>query len=123
MIDIPDSIFPTNEQGEKICPACRKALPDCTCRSFDPAKPKPEQFHPVVRLEKKGRRGKVVTVISGLPADADYLRTLTKTMKRQAASGGTQAISEAGGIIELQGDHRDTAVQALKDDGFQPHAA
>ena len=74
-------------------------------------------------LEKKGRRGKVVTVISGLPADAGYLKTLTKAMKRQAASGGTQTIDEAGGIIELQGDHRDTAIQTLKDDGFQPNAA
>ncbi len=120
MIHIPDSIFPENEKGEKICPACEKPLAECACPGYDPARPKTDQYRPHVRLEKKGRRGKAVTVISGLPPAEDYLKNLTRLMKSAAAGGGTFHVTDQTGIIELQGDHRTLAAEILRREGFAP---
>ena len=60
----------------------------------------------MVRLDKSGRKGKVVTVIDGLPRNEDYLKTLAKTIKSNTGSGGTFYLGEESGVIEIQGDHR-----------------
>lgn len=57
-----------------------------------------------VGLEKKGRGGKTVSVITGLSGSEDALRDLTSELKRRCGSGGTLK----DGVIEIQGDHRDT---------------
>lgn len=66
---------------------------------------------PQVRVgrETKGRRGKGVTVISGLGLPADELRVLAKDLKKKCGSGGTVR----DGVVEIQGDHRDLLVEAL----------
>lgn len=62
------------------------------------------QTDDVVRIqrESKGRGGKVVCVISGLPSAE--LKTLCKLLKRKCGSGG----AVKGQNIEIQGDHRDS---------------
>ena len=67
-----------------------------------------------VRLEKKGRGGKVVTVISGLPLNSDDLKSLAKQLKHRCGGGG----AVKGLNIELQGDHADMLVEYLKKSGF-----
>lgn len=67
-----------------------------------------------VALEKKGRGGKTVTVITGLSGSDDELHTLASELKRRCGTGGTLK----DGIIEIQGDHRDTLVEALKAKGI-----
>ena len=62
----------------------------------------------------KGRKGKGVTVITGIPLDRDELQQLAKQLKQKCGSGGT--VKE--GAIEIQGDHRDTLVEELKKHGF-----
>ena len=64
--------------------------------------------------ETKGRKGKGVTLISGIPLDRERLRDLAKALKQTCGSGGT--VKE--GIIEIQGDHRDLLVDALKKKGY-----
>ena len=118
MIDIPDSIFPTDDKGAKVCPQCRKPLKECTCQSYDPNRPKTEQYRPRVRLEKKGRRGKAVTVIQGLPPDEVYLKDLTRRVKAAAASGGTFYIKEGEGTIEVQGNQQDAVRRILDAEDF-----
>jgi len=113
MIEIPDTIFPTNEEGNKVCFKCRKTLNDCQCPSFDPRKPKLDQFVPVVRIDKSGRRGKTVTLIEGLPRDKDYLATLAKKFKSKTGSGGTFYLTEQSGIIEIQGDRQEVVKSIL----------
>ena len=44
MIDIPDSVFPSNTNGDPICPKCRKDLTLCDCPSFDPTQPKKDLY-------------------------------------------------------------------------------
>lgn len=106
MIDIPDSIFPKDEQGNMLCPKCLKGLKDCVCPSFEPPKPKAKRVNPMIRLDKSGRRGKLVTVIRNLPNDEPFLKDLAKTLKVKTGSGGTSYLSDEGGVVEIQGDHR-----------------
>jgi len=63
-----------------------------------------------VRREVKGRGGKTVTTITGLPPDEDKLRQLAAELKRKCGSGGTVK----DGVIIIQGDHRDTAVPLIE---------
>jgi translation initiation factor 1 len=62
-----------------------------------------------LRMEKKGRGGKSVTVIAGLPRNATFLKDLCQELKRACSTGG--AVSED--TIELQGDLRDRAREYL----------
>ena len=65
----------------------------------------------IVRVgrETKGRRGKGVTVISGVPLAGDALEELATRLKKRCGSGGTVH----AGVIEIQGDHRDALVAEL----------
>jgi translation initiation factor 1 len=67
-----------------------------------------------VRREISGRRGKGVTTISGVPIDDAGLRELAGRLKKRCGVGG----SVKDGVIELQGDHRDVAMEVLKADGY-----
>jgi translation initiation factor 1 len=67
-----------------------------------------------VRRETSGRRGKAVTTVSGVPIKDDELRALAGRLKKRCGVGG--AVKD--GVIELQGDHRDTVVEVLRADGF-----
>jgi translation initiation factor 1 len=109
MIDIPDAVFPTNDQGQAICPKCRRVVKECTCPVWEPATPKPAAgdrgFGNVyIRLEKSGRSGKTVTVIRRLAVEEKFLSELERALKKKTGSGGTHYVEEDGGTIEIQGD-------------------
>ena len=67
-----------------------------------------------VRREVKGRRGKPVTTIDGVPLDSEALRGLAGELKRRCGSGG----SVKDGVIEIQGDHRDAVIPELEARGY-----
>lgn len=96
----------STESG-RICPACQNPIADCTCRAAKHLSPSDGIVR--VSLETKGRRGKGVTVIKGVPLEAAALSELAKQLKAACGSGGT--IKE--GIIEIQGDHRDAVIPKL----------
>jgi translation initiation factor 1 len=60
----------------------------------------------IVRIgrETKGRKGKGVTTISGLPGGEAELKAMAARLKRCCGSGGTVK----DGLIIIQGDHRNT---------------
>lgn len=62
--------------------------------------------------DKKGRRGKAVTLIEGLRGD---LKAQLKELQRLCGAGGT----EKRGTIEIQGDHRDKIAAFLDKKGFR----
>lgn len=105
MIHIPDNILPRNSEGKAICPKCQNLVDTCTCPSYKPAEPKEKPFTPIIQLDKKGRKGKVVTLIKDLPANEAYLKTLAKQLKSETGSGGTFYVENGIGIIEIQGNH------------------
>ncbi|MPZ98676.1 MAG: hypothetical protein GEU80_04905 [Dehalococcoidia bacterium] len=63
-----------------------------------------------VQRETKGRRGKTVTVISGLPGGERDLEALLKALKQHCGAGGARD----GAVLELQGDHRDRVLARLE---------
>ena len=78
-----------------------------------PAKPKGDGIVRVGR-ETKGRKGKGMTVITGVPLHPEGLRDLAKKLKQKCGTGGTVK----SGIIEIQGDHRDLLVDELQSLGY-----
>ena len=97
----------------RMCPACRKPLDQCGCSRSKTTAAAPDGVVRVSR-EAKGRGGKVVTVINGLPLDAAALTALSKQLKASCGTGGTVK----DGAIELQGDHRERIVEMLAGRGY-----
>jgi translation initiation factor 1 len=65
-------------------------------------------------MEKKGRGGKMVTVVDGLPNNADFLKELSQELKRACGTGG----AAGEGFVELQGDLRDRVRELLTKKGY-----
>ena len=70
----------------------------------------------VIQREKKGRGGKQVTILRDFQLSEKELNTLGKQLKKACGSGGTV---KDGGIIEIQGDHREKLAQLLQKQGFK----
>jgi translation initiation factor 1 len=68
-----------------------------------------------VQLEKKGRRGKGVTVVKGFFHTKEDLQTFARELKTRCGSGGT-AKSDS---VEIQGDHRSTVAAYFRSKGFR----
>ncbi|MEO8585282.1 MAG: stress response translation initiation inhibitor YciH [Acidobacteriota bacterium] len=97
----------------RVCATCGWPSDQCKCSSKEEEKVPPKVVVKL-RLEKKGRGGRVVTILDGLPRNTDFLEGLGKELKRQLGTGGT--IGQA--LIELQGDHRDTLRRILSERNF-----
>jgi translation initiation factor 1 len=96
-----------------MCPGCSKPVAACTCRKSEASAVKGDG---VVRVGRstKGRKGKGVTVISGIPLPPDDLKVLARELKQRCGTGGTLK----DGIIEIQGDQRDLLVELLHARGW-----
>ena len=101
----------TTEHG-RTCPVCKEKLDRCSCRKRS-ARPAGDGIVRVGR-STKGRKGKGVTVITGIPLDDGELRQVAKILKQKCGSGGTVK----AGTIEIQGDHGDVLMAELKGMGY-----
>jgi len=72
-----------------------------------------------VSRETKGRGGKSVTIVKGLTLDPLALALLGKQLRTACGSGGTVK----DGVIEVQGDHCERVIEALKKDGHNAKRA
>jgi translation initiation factor 1 len=115
MIDIPDFVFPTDTQGNKLCPRCKKLISKCDCPSYEPPKLKIKTSAPSIRLDKSGRKGKIVTLIEGLSPNEKILKELSRSLKTKTGSGGTYYVEGTFGTIEIQGDHKNVIQKFFKD--------
>ena len=97
----------------RICPGCSEPVAACTCRKPATLTAKGDGVVRVGR-ETKGRKGKGVTVISGIPLPPDDLKMLARALKQKCGTGGTVK----DGIIEIQGDQRDLLVELLQARGW-----
>ena len=98
--------------GGRMCPACRQPVVACVCNAVS-ARPASDGVVRVSR-ETKGRAGKGVTLVRGLALEPLALAALGKQLKAACGSGGTVK----DGAIEVQGDHCDRIIEALKRDGY-----
>ena len=69
----------------------------------------------LVSLDKKKRRGKQVTLVSGFVGSADDLKALGKMLKSKCGVGG----SAKQGEIIIQGDFRERVKELLVKDGYR----
>ena len=91
---------------------------ECVCRRGTPGKASSDGTVRVSR-ETQGRKGKGVTVISGLGLPPKELDALATELKKRCGSGGFVD----NGRIEIQGDHRDRLVEELTRRGWQAKRA
>ncbi len=101
----------------RMCPGCGWPVGDCKCSAQAESESVPSRPGKIVaklRMEKKGRGGKTVTVVAGLPRNAAFLKDLCLELKRACGTGG--AVSED--TIELQGDLRDRVRECLLKKAF-----
>lgn len=102
----------------RMCPDCRKPLAQCLCKQAARAVPAGDGVARVSR-ETKGRGGKSVTVVRGLPLDAEALAVLGKLLRTACGSGGTVK----DGVIEVQGDHCERILETLAKQGHRAKRA
>lgn len=67
-----------------------------------------------VMIDRKQRRGKEVTLVTGFVGSEDTLKDLGKFLKQKCGVGG----SAKDGEIMVQGNHRDKVVTLLKEKGY-----
>jgi translation initiation factor 1 len=67
-----------------------------------------------VQKESKGRGGKTVSAIYGLPLSGIALMDLAARLKQKCGTGGTVK----DGVILIQGDKVDAIIQLLQNEGF-----
>jgi translation initiation factor 1 len=94
-----------------MCPSCGKPLTYCACKQ---AKAPVGDGNVRVGRETKGRKGKGVTIITGVPLAHEEMQALATLLKKRCGSGGTLK----DGVIEIQGDHRDLVVEELQKRGW-----
>lgn len=102
----------------RMCPDCGKSVASCVCRQPSLLRPKGNGTVRVGR-QTQGRKGKGVTVITGLPLTEDELKQLARELKARCGCGG----SVQEGVIEVQGEHRDLLVEELKKRGWDAKRA
>ena len=101
----------STDQG-RHCPDCSYPVNECQCQKQTAA----YSNDGIVRLQlqTKNRKGKGVTVITGLPLVGAELKKLVKELKQRCSTGG--AIKH--GVVEIQGDHRSTLQVILQGKGY-----
>lgn len=68
-----------------------------------------------IMLDKRNRKGKKVTLLTGFECGDDALKELARELKQQCGVGG----SARGGEILIQGDFRQKLLECLKNKGFK----
>ena len=106
-------VYSTSTGG--TCPGCGWPQRDCKCSSQRAAsEPMPARIVAKLRMEKKGRGGKTVTVVYGLPKNDAFLKGLCGELKRACGTGG--AVVDGG--VEVQGELRDRVRETLIGKGY-----
>jgi translation initiation factor 1 len=114
MADRGTKLVYSSDKG-RTCPTCGWPASNCQCSTrASVAETVPVRVTAKLRMEKKGRGGKTMTVVDGLPRNDAFLKSLCGELKRLCGTGG----AVADGAIELQGDLRDRLRPHLLSKGF-----
>ncbi len=115
---MPDRLVYSTDGGKiNTCPVCGRSYKQCQCDQGGSTGQPTKKSDGIVRVmrDRKGRGGKTVTVITGVPAHGETIATLAQQLKKLCGSGGT--IKE--GNIEIQGDHCDKVQAKLTEMGYK----
>jgi len=106
-------VYSTETGG--TCPGCGWPQRDCKCSSQRAkSDPVPARIVAKLRMEKKGRGGKTVTVVYDQPQNEALLKELSQELKKACGTGG----AVADNTIELQGEMRDRVRDVLLKKGY-----
>ncbi len=97
----------------KVCPRCGRPVAQCTC-SQEKSAPAGDGVVRV-RREVKGRRGKTVTRVSGVPIAMEDLKLLAKKIKQHCGTGGGMD----GADLIVQGEQVDKVIALLEKEGYK----
>lgn len=86
-----------------------------TASEEEPSTPDPSKQRLIVKIDRKGRAGKQVTLVEGFVGSEDDLSDLARTLKQRCGVGGTAK----DGVIAIQGDWRDRIVAILTEMGYK----
>ena len=114
----PKSTLVYSTETGRICPGCGQPVAQCACKAAGKAALAGDGVVRVSR-QSKGRGGKTVTLVKGLALDGVALAALAKQLRTACGAGGTVK----DGVVEVQGDHCDTIVAALKKHGHNAKQA
>ena len=103
----------TTDRSEAYCAECGEIIDLCRCIEKTDMPPADSKI--CLRREKKGRRGKTVTLLSGLTHSARELNAMAADLKRHCGTGG----SVKEGTIIIQGDHRQKIAAWLENKGYK----
>ena len=81
----------------------------------EPLTLEPARQNLIVSIDRKGRAGKQVTLVTGFVGSADDLADLGRILKVKCGVGG----SAKDGEIAIQGDFRDRVTALLRDMGYK----
>ncbi|MEH6589498.1 MAG: translation initiation factor Sui1 [Halioglobus sp.] len=109
--DTSSRLVYSTESG-RLCPQCHRPVADCVCGKDRPAVTGDGIIR--IRRETKGRGGKAVSIVSGIPLTGGELKSLAKTLKQRCGVGG----AVKGDEIEIQGDQRETLKAELEKRGY-----
>lgn len=100
----------------RMCPKCGKGKDKCVCKKSDGNSAEKNLDGDSVRIfrDRKARKGKVVTVITGIPLQGKALKEFAKKLKQKCGSGGT--IKED--VVEIQGDFLEKIMEILQKNGW-----
>ena len=107
-----DSRLVYSTDGGRLCPQCLRKVVECVCGKDRPA----ANGDGIVRLhrETKGRGGKAVTIIKGIPLAGAELKSLASQLKKKCGVGGAMKEND----IEIQGDQREFLKGELEKLGY-----
>ncbi len=105
------SLVYSTDSSQQKCPVCHQY--ECMCEQPDDG-PLAGQSAKIM-IDRKGRKGKSVTVVHGLKVNPTHLADIAKTIKQKIGAGGTAK----QGRIEIQGEHRDKVAAVLQDMGVK----
>ena len=96
------------------CDRCQELEEACVCPPEPPPRIDPAKQTAKVRLEKR-KRGKMVTLVTGLPAVGNDLPGLLTELKTACGAGGT--LKEE--TLEIQGSHVARVSDSLAASGYR----
>jgi len=107
---VPRIVYSTDPDPVKLCPRCGRS--PCVCTSIDlPARGQTAY----IQRDRKRRKGKTVTVVTGLQHTPATFKELLSVLKTACAAGGTYKDGE----LEIQGDHRQKVAEKLQALGYK----
>ncbi len=103
----------------RVCPECGKPSKKCRCKKKSKKTGTVSTGYPDdgtvrIRREVKGRGGKTVTTVFGVPLEGQALKQFAKTLKQRCGTGGTVK----AGVIVIQGDHREALAREIRVQGY-----